>query len=290
MLSQHAKFLKISKAFPWRRPVASLNYLATSTLWQQEDNGSLAQSSSFINEVLTQKAEIVRVYLPPDANCLITTIAHCLNTTDHINLIIASNDPMPQWLTMTEALAHCRTGASIWHWASTDEGITPDVVLVGIGDRPMLEVMAAAHILQNELPELRVRVVNVTDLRVLEEDAENRHHLDKEMFEALFTRDRPVIINFHGTPAVLKQLLFDRPNPNRFHLNGNRGEAVPSFAQNLHHGASRFHLIMQAIRLASPYNPIVAARAGEQVHYYEYILAERYRLSQKQSGDRASPN
>jgi xylulose-5-phosphate/fructose-6-phosphate phosphoketolase len=150
--------------------------------------------------------------------------------------------------------------------------------------------MAAAHILRDEIPELRVRVVNVTDLRVLEEDAENSQHLDQGMFEALFTRDRPVIINFQGTLAVLKQLLFGRPNPDRFQLNGDRGEVIPSFAQNLRHGTSRFHLIIQAVRLAVLYNPIVAARASKQVHYYENILAERYRSSQKSEGDRASPS
>ncbi len=290
MMNQHARFLKLSKTFSWRSPVASLNYLAISTPWRQECSDFLRQSSSFINAVLTQKAEIVRVYLPPDVNCLIATMAHCLNTTDRMNLILASPDPMPQWLTMAEAIAHCRAGASIWHWASTDEGINPDVVLVGIGDRSTLEVMAAAHILRDEIPALRVRVVNVTNLRVLEEDAENSQHLDKEMFEALFTRDRPVIINFHGTLSVLKQLLFGRPKPERFQLNGDRGEVIPSFAQDLGHGTSRFHLIIQAIRLAAPQNPIVAARSSERVHYYEHVLAERYRSSQKSAGDRASPS
>ncbi|MEH1872159.1 phosphoketolase family protein [Nostoc sp.] len=297
MMNQHARFLKLSKTLPWRSrsvgfaqsSVASLNYLAVSTPWQQEYSDFSQQSSSFINAVLTQKAEIVRVYLPPDANCLITTIAHCLNTTDQINLILTSADPMPQWLTMAEAIAHCRAGASIWHWASTDQGINPDVVLVGIGDRSTVEVMAAAHILREEIPALRVRVVNVTDLRVLEEDAENSQHLDKEMFEALFTRDRPVIINFHGTLAVLEQLFFGRPNSDRFQLNGDQGEVISSFAQNLRHGTSRFHLIIQAIRLVAPHNPSVAARATERVNYYKHILAERYRSSQKLGSDRAPP-
>jgi xylulose-5-phosphate/fructose-6-phosphate phosphoketolase len=286
MMNQHASFLQLSKTSPWRSrsvgcaqpPVASLNYLAISASWQQECGDFSQQSSSFINAMLTQKAEIVRVYLPPDANCLITTIARCLNTTNQINLIIASPDPMPQWLTMTEAIAHCRAGASIWHWASIDKGIDPDVVLVGIGDRSTVEVMAATHILHDEMPELRVRVVNVTDLRVLE-DAEHSQHLDLEMFEALFTCDRPVIINFQGTIAVLKQLLFGRPKPDRFQLNGDRGEVISSVTQNLRHGTSRFHLIIQAIRLAAPHNPSVAARASERVHYYEHVLAERYRDS-----------
>ena len=290
LINQHARFLNLSKTVPWRSPVASLNYLAISTPWQQEYSDFSPQNSSFINAVLTQKSEIVRVYLPPDTNCLIATIAHCLSTTDQVNLIIASPDSMPQWLTMAEVIAHCRTGASIWLGASTDEGINPDVVLVGIGDHSTVEVMAAAHILRDEMPELRVRVVNVTDLRVLEEDAENSQHLDKEMFEELFTCDRPVIINFHGSLAVLKQLLFGRPKPDRFQLNGNQGDVIPSFAQNLRHGTSRFHLIIQVIKLAAPHNPTVAARASERVHYYKHVLAERYRSSQKSEGDRASPN
>ncbi|BAU15761.1 phosphoketolase (plasmid) [Leptolyngbya sp. NIES-3755] len=296
-MNQHARFLQQFNTSPWRSqsgscaqpPVASLNYLAISNSWQQEYSDFSRQSSSFINALLTQTADIARVYLPPDANCLITTIAHCLNTTDQINLIIASPDPMPQWLTMAEAIAHCRAGASIWHRASTDEGTHPDVVLVGIGDRSTVEVMAAAHILRDEMPELRVRVVNITDLRVLEKDAEGFQHLDQEMFEALFTRDRPVIINFHGTIAALKQLLFGRPNPNRFQLNGDRGEAIPSLAQYLRHGTSRFHLITQAIRLAARRNPIVAARASERVQYYKQVLAEQYRLSPKLRGRSSIP-
>ena len=292
-MNQHASFLQLSKTSPWRSrsvgcaqsPVASLNYLAISTPCRQECSDVSRQSSSFINAVLTQSAEIVRVYLPPDVNCLLTTIAHCLDTIDQINLIIASPDPMPQWLTMAEAIAHCRAGASIWHWASTDAGINPDVVLIGIGDLSTLEVMAAAQILRDEMPELRVRVVNVIDLRVLEADSQ---HLDPEQFEALFTCDRPIIINFQGNPAVLKQLLFGRPNSDRFQLNGDRGEAISSFAQNLRHGTSRFHLIIQAIRLAAPHNSSVAARASERVHYYEGVLAQ-YRLSQQSGGDWASP-
>jgi xylulose-5-phosphate/fructose-6-phosphate phosphoketolase len=288
LINQHARFLKRSETFPWRSPVASLNYLAISTACQQECSDFSLQSSSYINAVLTQKAEIVRVYLPPDANCLTATLTHCFNTTNQINLILASPDPMPQWLPMADAIAHCQAGASIWRWASTDEGIDPDVVLVGIGDRSTREVMAAAQILRDEIPALRVRVVNVTDLRVLEEDAENPQALDQEMFEALFTYDLPVIINFQGNLAVLKQLFFGRPKPDRFQLNGDRGEVIPSVAQNLRHGTSRFHLIIQALHLAAPHNSLVAARASERVSYYEHVLAEQYRLRQKSEDDRTS--
>src|SRR5436305_348476 len=191
MMDQYAKFLKMSQEISWRLPVSSLNYLETSTLWRQEHNGFSHQSPGFINSVLNKKANVSRVYLPPDANCLISTIDHCLRSKNYVNLVIANKQPMPQWLSMDDAIAHCRAGASIWQWASTDGGVNPDVVLVGIGDNPTLEILAAAHTLLSEMPELRVRVVNVTDLFVLEENTAHPHGLDAEMFDALFTPGRP---------------------------------------------------------------------------------------------------
>ncbi len=276
MMNQYGKFLKFSREFPWRSPVASLNYLETSTLWRQEHNGFSHQSPGFINSVLNQKAETARVYLPPDANCLLSTIDHCMQSTGKVNLVIANKNPMPQWLSMPEAIAHCRAGASVWRWASTDDGVSPDVVLVGIGDSPTIEVMAAAQILKSEMPELRVRVVNVTDLLVLEELSGHPHGLDAEMFNALFTPDHPVIINFHGYPSVVKQLLFGRPNIQRFYINGyqEEGTTTTPFDMHVRNRTSRFHLIMQAIRLAAAYNPRVAALASEKVHYYEYVLVD----------------
>lgn len=274
MMDQYAKFLKMSTEIPWRLPVASLNYLETSTLWRQEHNGFSHQDPGFINTILNKKARVMRVYLPPDANCLLSTVDHCLRSQNYVNLIIANKQPMPQWLSMEEATAHCRAGASVWQWASTDDGVIPDVVLVGIGDAPTIEVMAAAHILREEMPELRVRVVNVTDLLILEENSEHPHGLDHEMFEALFTPDRPVIINFHGYPSAVNQLLHHRPATHRFHINGYREEGTTTtpFDMNVRNGTSRYHLIMQAIRLAATHNPRVAARANERVHHYEYIL------------------
>ncbi len=274
MMDQFSKFLKMSGEFPWRLPVASLNYLETSTLWRQEHNGFSHQSPGLINDILNRKAQVSRVYLPPDANCLISTVDHCLRSKDYVNLVIANKPPMPQWLSMEDAIAHCRAGASVWQWASIDDGVNPDVVLVGIGDNPTLEVMAAAHILRNEMPELRVRVVNVTDLFILEKETAHPHGLDSEMFEALFTPDIPVIVNFHGYPSAVKQLLFGRDHIRRFHINGyqEEGTTTTPFDMNVRNGTDRYHLIMQAIRLAAARNPHVAVRASERVHHYEYVL------------------
>jgi xylulose-5-phosphate/fructose-6-phosphate phosphoketolase len=274
MMDQFSKFLKMSGEFPWRLPVASLNYLETSTLWRQEHNGFSHQSPGLINDILNRKAQVSRVYLPPDANCLISTVDHCLRSKDYVNLVIVNKPPMPQWLSMEDAIAHSRAGASVWQWASIDDGVNPDVVLVGIGDNPTLEVMAAAHILRNEMPELRVRVVNVTDLFILEKETDHPHGLDSDMFEALFTPDIPVIVNFHGYPSAVKQLLFGRDHTRRFHINGyqEEGTTTTPFDMNVRNGTDRYHLIMQAIRLAAARNPRVAVRASERVHHYEYVL------------------
>lgn len=287
MVDQYSKFLKMSLEFPWRLPVASLNYLETSTLWRQEHNGFSHQSPGLINDILNRKAQVSRVYLPPDANCLISTVDHILRGKDYVNLVIANKPPMPQWLSMNDAIAHSRAGASVWQWASIDDGVNPDVVLVGIGDHPTLEVMAATHILRNELPELRVRVVNVTDLFVLEKETVHPHGLDDEMFEALFTPDSPVIVNFHGYSSAVKQLLFGRNHAQRFHINGyqEEGTTTTPFDMNVRNGTSRYHLIMQAIRLAATRNPRVAARASERVHHYEYVLADFRRYIEENGVD-----
>lgn len=287
MADQFAKFLKMSMEIPWRKPVPSLTYLESSTLWRQEHNGFSHQSPGFINSILNKKAPVARVYLPPDANCLISTIDHCLGSTDHVNLVIANKQPMPQWLQMNDAIAHCRAGASIWHWASTNNGVDPDVVLVGIGDNPTLEVMAAAQILREELSDIRIRVVNVTDLLVLERESAHPHGLDDEMFNALFTADRPVIINFHGYVSAVKHLLFGRHKTERFFINGynEEGTTTTPFDMSVRNGTSRYHVLMQAIRLAASHNPHVAVWASERIHHYEYILLDHRRYIQENGTD-----
>jgi xylulose-5-phosphate/fructose-6-phosphate phosphoketolase len=289
MMLQFAKFLKFYRETKWHKPFASLNYLESSTLWRQEHNGFSHQNPGFINILLNMKANIVRIYLPPDANCLVSTFDHCLQSRGYVNLVVANKNEMPQWLSMDEAIAHCRSGGSVWHWASTEDGIDPDVVLVGIGDVPHLEVMAAAHILRKEMPFLRVRVVNVTDLLILEKETLHPHGLDDEMFMALFTHDRPVIVNFHGYPSAVKQLLFGRNCTERFHINGyqEEGTTTTPFDMNVRNRTSRYHLIMQAIRLASKSNERVASQANDKVSYYSYILDEYKQFIQKNGKDPA---
>lgn len=279
MVDQFSKFIKMSKEFPWRLPVPSLNYIATSTLWRQEHNGFSHQNPGFVNTLLNKKGETVRIYLPPDANCLISTMDHCLNSKNYVNLVICDKLEMPQWLTMEEAVKHCRAGASIWKWASTDEGADPDIVLVGLGDDMMLEVMAAAQMLHEEIPKLRVRVVNVTDLLVLESESLHPHGLNKDLFESLFTHHRPVIFNFHGYPSALKQLLFNRGNPERFHIHGYREEGTTTtpFDMLIRNGASRYQIASEAIRLAAEFNQEVEVLAMEKISQYDYILRDHRR-------------
>ena len=274
MMDQFAKFLKMSSEFPWRLAVPSLTYLETSTLWRQEHNGFSHQSPGFINSLLNKKKDIMRVYLPPDAYCLLSTFDHCLAGVNHVNLVIANKQPTSAWLTLEEAIAHSRAGASIWPWASTDDGVAPDVVLVGIGDVVTTEVMAAADILRREVPELRLRVVNVTDLLILEKDTDHPHGLDHTLFNALFTADAPVIVNFHGYASAVKQLLFGREVGARFSINGYREEGTTTtpFDMLVRNGVSRYHLVTQAIRAAAPRNSRVAIRASERVLFYQYLL------------------
>ena len=268
------KFLKVSKETKFRKPIASLNYLETSNLWRQEHNGFSHQSPGFINTLLNKKADVLRIYFPPDANCLISTMNHCLSSQNYVNLVVASKQEMPQWLDMDEAIEHCRSGVSIWNWASSDEGRDPDVVLVGIGDNPTLEVMAATDLLRRNIPELKVRVVNVTDLLVLEKNSDHPHGLDDEMFYSTFTENCPVIFNFHGYPSALKQLLYGRNCNDRFEINGYREEGTTTtpFDMSVRNHISRYHIAMQAIRKGSQVNSIVATVAQKWITHFEYEL------------------
>ncbi len=286
MMDQFAKFLKMSGEFSWRKPIPSLTYLETSTLWRQEHNGFSHQSPGFINSLLNKKGDIMRVYLPPDANCLLSTMDHCLRGTGHVNLVIANKNPMPCWLSLEEAIAHCRAGASIWPWASTDDGVDPDVVLVGIGDIPTMEVLAASAILRNEMPDLRLRVVNVSDLLILEKESEHPHGLDDVLFDALFASVAPVIINFHGYPSAVKQLLYGRNVSARVTINGYReeGNTTTPFDMLVRNGASRYHLVTQAIRAVAAVNSKVAAAASERVLHYEYLLRD-FRTEIEKTGE-----
>jgi xylulose-5-phosphate/fructose-6-phosphate phosphoketolase len=278
MMNQYAKFLKVSAEVPWRKPVSSFTYLLSSEGWRQDHNGYSHQGPGFIDNLLTKKARHVRIYLPPDTNCLLSTIDHCLTSTDKINLVIASKQPMPQWLPVEEAAEHCRRGASVWRWASTNDGEDPEVVLAAAGVYPTHEVMAAARLLREDLAGLRVRVVNVTDLLILERDSHHPHGLGQEAFDRLFTGDRPVVFNFHGYPTAVKQLLFDRPVFPRFQVNGyiEEGTTTTPFDLFVQNRASRYHVAMQAVRAAAKSNTRVAGQADQVLARYEGKLKEHH--------------
>jgi xylulose-5-phosphate/fructose-6-phosphate phosphoketolase len=253
MVNQYSKFLKMSQdEAPWREPVASLNYLLTSVGWRQDHNGYSHQAPGFINSLLTKKEFIARAYLPPDANTLLCTLDQCLASTDHVNLIIASKHPLPQWLSIDEAREHVRQGASTWHWASSDADEETDVVLACCGTIPTIETLAAAQYLRAELPDIRVRVVNVTDLFSLSHPDSHPNGLPQQTFADIFTIDRPVIFDFHGYPSAIHQLLHHRPGPERFHVRGyaEEGTTTTPFDLLAMNGVSRYQLAIEALRRA----------------------------------------
>ncbi len=249
MFNQHAKWLKVTREIPWRRPIASLNYLLSSHVWRQDHNGFSHQDPGFIDHVVNKRAEIVRVYLPPDANCLLSVGDHCLRSRDYVNVIVAGKQPALDYLTMDEAVAHCTRGIGIWEWASNDAGQEPDVVLACAGDVPTLETVAAASILREHLPELRVRVVNVVDLMRLEPDTEHPHGLSDRDFDALFTTTQPVIFAYHGYPGVIHRLTYNRSNHSNIHVRGYKEEGTTTtpFDMVMLNDLDRFHLVMDVI-------------------------------------------
>ncbi len=250
MFNQHAKWLKVSRQLAWRRPVASLNYLLTSHVWQQDHNGFSHQDPGFIDHVMNKKAEVIRVYLPPDANTLLSVADHCLRSRNYVNVIVAGKQPSADWLGMDDAVLHCTRGAGIWEWASTDgDGAAPDVVLGCAGDVPTLEVLAAASILREHLPDLRVRVVNVVDLMRLQPATEHPHGMSDAAFDALFTTDTPVIFAYHGYPWLIHRLTYRRAGHDNFHVRGYKEEGTTTtpFDMVVMNDMDRFHLVMDVI-------------------------------------------
>lgn len=245
MFNQHAKWLKVCEDIPWRRPIASLNYLLSSHVWRQDHNGFSHQDPGFIDHVINKKSEIIRVYLPPDANCLLSVTDHCLRSRNDVNVIVAGKQPSQQWLTMEQAIKHCTAGASIWDWASNDQGSQPDVVMACCGDIPTLETLAAVDILRRELPDLKVRVVNVVNLMKLQTPDAHPHGMTDKEFDIMFTTDRPVIFAFHGYPWLIHRLTYRRVNHNNFHVRGytEEGTTTTPFDMVVLNDLDRFHLV-----------------------------------------------
>jgi xylulose-5-phosphate/fructose-6-phosphate phosphoketolase len=249
MFNQHAKWLKMTLEIPWRRKIASLNILLTSTVWRQDHNGFTHQDPGFIDHVINKKSEIVRVYLAPDSNCLLSIMDHCLRSRHYVNVIIAGKHPSPQWLGMQEAVEHCTRGIGIWDWASNDQDCEPDLVMAASGDVPTLEIMAAVSILREHLPELKIRVINVVDLLKLERQSEHPHGLSDKDFDSLFTTNKPVIFAFHGYPWLIHRLTYNRTNNPNIHVRGYKeeGTITTSFDMTVLNEMDRFHLVMDAI-------------------------------------------
>jgi len=260
MFNQHAKWLKITKNIPWRRPIASLNYLLTSHVWRQDHNGFSHQDPGFIDHVVNKKAEIVRVYLPPDANTLLSVTNHCLRSRHYINVIVAGKQPALQFLDMDSAIKHCTTGIGIWEWASTDKNDEPDVVLACAGDIPTLEILAAVDILRQHFGDLKIRVINVVDLMTLQPDTEHPHGLSDKEFDSLFTTDKPIIFAFHGYPWLIHRLTYRRTNHKNLHVRGYKEEGTTTtpFDMVVMNDLDRYHLAIDAIDRVPKLNRIGA--------------------------------
>jgi xylulose-5-phosphate/fructose-6-phosphate phosphoketolase len=277
MFNQHAKWLKVTRNIPWRRPIASLNYLLTSHVWRQDHNGFTHQDPGFIDHVMTKKADIVRVYLPPDANTLLSVADHCLRSRNYVNVIVAGKQPALQYLDMKSAIEHCTAGLGIWEWASTDKGSEPDVVMACAGDIPTLETLAAVALLRQNSPDIKIRVVNVIDLMTLQTSGEHPHGLSDREFDSIFTTDKPVIFAFHGYPTLIHRLTYKRANHDNFHVHGYREEGTTTtpFDMTVLNELDRFHLAGDVVDRVARLRPINAhfkqLLRNKLVDHKEYI-------------------
>jgi xylulose-5-phosphate/fructose-6-phosphate phosphoketolase len=272
MFNQHAKWLKVTRGIPWRKPIASLNYLLSSHVWRQDHNGFSHQDPGFIDHVANKKAEVVRVYLPPDANTLLSVADHCFRSRNYVNVIVAGKQPELQWLDMNSAVRHSEAGIGIWEWASSDGGRNPDLVLVCAGDVPTLEVLAARKLLSEWLPDLRVRVVNVVDLMRLQPESEHPHGLPDDDFDLLFTRDRPVVFAYHGYPSLIHRLTYRRRNHPNIHVRGYKEEGTTTtpFDMVVRNNMDRFQLAIDSLARL----PEWATRSAAAVEAFRAKLAQ----------------
>jgi xylulose-5-phosphate/fructose-6-phosphate phosphoketolase len=281
MVNQHAKWLKTTREIPWRKPIASLNYLLSSLVWRQDHNGFSHQDPGFIDHLMNKKADVVRIYLPPDANTLLSVSDHCLRSRNYINLIVAGKQPAPQWLTIDEAIAHCTTGLGIWPWASNDEG-NPEVVMACCGDVPTMEVLAAVMLLRERVPDLRIRVVNVVDLMALQPQSEHPHGLPDEQYNQIFPPGVPTIFNFHGYPLCVHRLTYRRHNHDNLHVRGYKEEGTTTtpFDMCVLNNIDRFQLTLDVIRRVPRLAPHIVQA---QQWYSEQI--QRHKLYVSENGD-----
>jgi xylulose-5-phosphate/fructose-6-phosphate phosphoketolase len=277
MFNQHAKWLKVTRQIPWRRPIASLNYLLTSHVWRQDHNGFSHQDPGFIDHVVNKKAEVVRVYLPPDANTLLSVTDHCLRSRNYVNVIIAGKQPALQYLSMDEAIKHCSEGIGIWSWASNDQGTEPDVVMACCGDVPTLETLAAVALLNEHFPDLKVRVVNVVDLMTLQPQTEHPHGLSDKEFDLLFTTDKPIVFVFHGYPWLIHRLTYRRTNHENLHVRGYKEEGTTTtpFDMCVLNDIDRFHLVLDVIervpRLTDIGAHVAQLMRGKLIEHKQYV-------------------
>jgi xylulose-5-phosphate/fructose-6-phosphate phosphoketolase len=281
MFNQHAKWLKVSRNIPWRKPIASLNYLLTSHVWRQDHNGFSHQDPGFIDHVANKKSDVVRIYLPPDANCLLSVADHCLRSRDYVNLIVAGKQPEWQWLNIDAAVRHCTVGAGVWDWASNDSG-DPDVVMACAGDVPTLETLAAVTLLRAQVPDIRIRVVNVVDLMVLEPQSEHPHGMEDREFDELFTTDKPVVFAFHGYPAMIHKLTYRRNNHDNFHVRGYKEEGTTTtpFDMVVLNNLDRYQLTLDAIKRI----PRFADQVTKATEQY-WAAMERHKLYISEHGE-----
>ena len=276
MVAQHAKWLKVCNQLPWRQKIASLNYVLSSNVWQQDHNGFTHQDPGFLDHVANKKADVVRLYLPPDANCLLSCFDHCIKSRNYVNVMVASKHPRPQWLTMEQAVKHCTQGIGIWQWASNDQGCEPDVVMACCGDTPTLETLAAVTILRHYLPDLKIRVVNVVDLMKLQPHTEHPHGLTDEDYDALFTTDAPIIFAFHGYPTLVHELTYRRRNKN-LHVRGYKeeGTITTPFDMRVQNDIDRFDLVIDTVKrlpqLGNTASYLIQEMQDKLVEHRQYI-------------------